>query len=123
MQLPGADWQAAPFSVVLQVSATCRFCNESMPFYKRLTDARQSQGAKTPVMVATADAVDVMRKHLEERQVTVDKVLHARLEDFGTGTPTVYIVDSKGVVRRAFLGELDSSGQQELLSIVQTGKL
>jgi hypothetical protein len=123
VKLPGADWQAAPFSVLLQISSTCRFCNESMPFYKQLITARQAKAAKVPLIVASGDAVAVMRKYLEDRQVIVDKVLHSRLESLGTGTPTVYIVDSKGLVRRAFIGELDSSGEKELLSIVEGGKV
>jgi hypothetical protein len=123
VQLPGADWQAAPFSVLLQLSSTCRFCNESMPFYKQLIAARDAQAGKAPIIVASADAVAVMRQHLEDRQVLVDKVLYSRLDAFGTGTPTVYVVDSKGVVRRVFVGKLDSPGEKELLSIVETGKL
>jgi hypothetical protein len=94
-----------------------------MPFYKQLMAARQAQAAKVPVIVASSDAVAVMRKHLEDQHLVVDKVLHSRLESFGTPTPTVYIVDSKGVVRRAFIGELDSSGQKELLSIIESGKV
>ena len=123
VKLPGADWQAAPYSVVLQLSSTCRFCNESMPFYQRLVAARQAQGAKMPLIVASSDAVAVMRKHLEDQQVAVDKVLHSRPGLFDTGTPTVYIVDSKGTVKRAFVGKLDSSGEKELLSIVERGKV
>jgi hypothetical protein len=94
-----------------------------MPFYKQLIAARQAQAAKVPVIVASRDAVAVMRKHLEDRQLIVDKVLHSRADSFDTGTPTVYIVDSRGLVRRAFIGELDSSGEKELLSIVGRGKL
>jgi len=123
IKLPGADWQAAPLSVLLQISTTCDFCNRSMPFYKTLMETRQSLAAKVPVIVASQDAVDVMRKHLEEEQVSVDKVLHSRAGLFATPTPTVYIVDSKGVVKKAFVGELDASGRQELLSIVQRGKV
>lgn len=123
VKLPGADWQAAPVSVLLQISSTCHFCNDSMPFYRQLMAARQSAGAKVPVIVASADAVAVMQEHLAEQQVSVDRVLHSRLEGFGTVTPTVYIVDSKGLVKRVFVGELNSSGQKELLSIVQRGKV
>ncbi|HUI80946.1 MAG TPA: hypothetical protein VLY24_23640 [Bryobacteraceae bacterium] len=121
VELPGADWQAAKFSILLQISSTCRFCEESMPFYRRLAAARQA--TKIPVIVASADAVAVMRKHLEDQQVIVDKVLHSRLAAFGTGTPTIYIVDSAGLIKRVFLGELDSSGEKELLSIVEHGKV
>jgi hypothetical protein len=123
VKLPGADWQSAPVSVVLQISSTCHFCNESMPFYRQLIAARQAAGAKVPVIVASADAVAVMRQHLAEQQVSVDKVLHSRMEGFGNLTPTVYIVDSKGMVKRVFVGELDPSGEKELLSIVQRGKV
>jgi hypothetical protein len=123
VNLPGADWRSAPFSVLLQISSTCHFCDESMPFYRQLITVRQSQAVKMPVIVASQDAVAVLRKHLEDRQVVVDKVLHSRLDSFGTGTPTVYIVDSKGMVRRVFIGKLDSSGEKELLSIVERGKV
>lgn len=123
LKLPGADWQSAPVSVLLQISSTCHFCNDSMPFYRQLVAARQAAGAKVPVIVASADAVAVMQQHLADQQVSVDKVLHSRLEGFGTVTPTVYIVDSKGMVRRVFVGELDPSGEKELLSIVQRGKV
>jgi len=123
VNLPGADWHAAPVSVLLQISSTCHFCTESMPFYRQLAAARAASAAKVPVIVASADAVAVMQKHLEEQQVTVDKVLHSRLSAFGTGTPTVYIVDYKGVVKRVFAGKLDSSAEKELLSIVERGKV
>ena len=123
IRLPGADWQAAPVSVLLQISSTCHFCNDSMPFYRRLMAARQASTAKVPVIVASADAVAVMRQHLADEQVSVDKVLHSRLEGFGVVTPTVYIVDAKGMVKRVFVGELDSAGQKELLSIVERGKV
>jgi len=123
VKLPGADWQAAPLSVLLQLSTTCDFCNESMPFYKQLMATRQAQAAKVPVIVVSRDAVDVMRKHLEDQQVSVDKVLHSRMESLGTITPTIYLVDSRGTVRRAFVGELDSSGEKELLAIIERGKV
>jgi hypothetical protein len=123
VKLPGADWQAAPVSVLLQISSTCDFCNESMPFYKQLMATRQAQAAKVPVIVVSRDAVDVMRKHLENQEVTVDKVLHSRMESLGTVTPTIYVIDSKGLVKRVFVGELDSAGEKELLSIVERGKV
>jgi hypothetical protein len=123
VKLPGADWQSAPVSVLLQISSTCHYCNDSMPFYRQLMAARQSSTAKIPVIVASADAVTVMQQHLADEQVGVDKVLHSRMEGFGTVTPTVYIVDSKGMVKRVFVGELNSSGQKELLSIVERGKV
>ena len=123
VDLPGANWQAAPLSVVLQISSTCHFCQESIPFYQQLMATRDSQAAKVPVIVASADAVAVMRQYLEDHQVAVDEVLHSRLGAFHTGTPTIFIVDSRGIVKRVFVGELDPSGQKQLLSIVERGRV
>src|SRR5580700_4185553 len=55
VKLPGADWQSAPVSVLLQISSTCHFCNDSMPFYRQLMATRQASAAKVPVIVASAD--------------------------------------------------------------------
>lgn len=123
VNLPGADFQSAPLSVLLEISSTCHFCDESMPFYKQLMAVRQAQASKVPVIVASRDAVAVMRKHLEDQQVAVDKVLHERPADSVSVTPTIYIVDSNGLVKRAFIGKLDSSGEKELLSIIERGKV
>ena len=123
MKLPGADWQSAPVSVSLQISSTCHFCDESMPFYRQLMAARQNGAAEVPVIVASRDAIDVMRGHLDDQQVAVDKVLHSRMDGFAPVTPTVYVVDSKGKVERAYVGKLDPSGEKELLAIVQRGRV
>ena len=123
VSLPGANWQSAPVSVLLEISSTCPYCNASMPFYRQLMAARQSASAKVPVIVASADAVGVMQKHLADQQVSVDKVLHSPPEAFDTGTPTVFVVDNKGIVRRAFVGQLDSTREQQLLGIVERGKV
>jgi Redoxin len=123
VKLPGADWQAAPLSVLLEISSTCPYCNASMPFYRQLMAARQAAAAKVPVIVACRDAVAVMQKHLADEQVAVDRVLHSRMAAFPTGTPTVFIVDSKGMVKRVFVGKLDSGGEKQLLAIVERGKV
>ena len=123
VSLPGANWQSAPVSVLLEISSTCPYCNASMPFYRQLMAARQAAGAKIPVLVASADAVAVMQKHLADQQVSVDKVLHSPPEGFDTGTPTVFVVDNKGVVKRAFVGQLDATREQQLLGIVERGKV
>jgi hypothetical protein len=124
IRLPGVDWQATPMTVVLQISSNCHFCNESMPFYHKLVEARHRQGDRVGLIVASQDGIRLMQDHLAGQQLIVDKVLHARLDSMGlTGTPTILLVDARGVVKRTFLGKLDSSGERQLLSIVERGKV
>lgn len=124
VKLPGADWNAARLTVLLQLSSTCHFCNESMPFYQTLGAVREHQAGRFQLIVATSDSVGVMERHLAERQVNVDKVLHSRLESIGNGfTPAVFVVDSGGLVKQAFIGKLDPPGEKKLLSILEAGKM
>jgi len=124
LQLSGVDWGAAPVTVLLHISSTCHFCNESMPFYQRLAAVRHQPGSRMALVVSSQDPVSVMENHLVEENVAVDKVLHARLDSVGVrGTPTALILDSQGIVRRAFRGKLDASREKELLAIATAGRL
>jgi hypothetical protein len=123
VKLAGVDWQAAPLTVLLHLSSTCHFCNESMSFYRTLAETHQRQGFRTALIVSSPDPVSVMEDHLAQERVAVDRVVHDRLDSIGVaGTPTVLIVDSRGVVRRTFGGKLDASREKELLSIVERGQ-
>jgi hypothetical protein len=63
-----------------------------------------------------------MQQHLAEHSIAVDHVTQSELNSLGIiGTPTVLIVDSHGVVQRAFLGKLVSRDEQEVLSILERG--
>lgn len=120
--LPGMDWHAAQLNVVLQISATCHFCNESMPFYQTLAAACKRKGTNVALVVSSQDAVPAIQDHLREKQVTVDKVLHSRAGDLGiNATPTILVVNSQGIVKQAFVGKLDGYKEQEVLSIVERG--
>jgi hypothetical protein len=124
VKLAGVDWQAAPLTVVLHLSSACHFCNESMPFYQTLATAHQHQGSRTALIVSSQDPVSVMEDHLAQEHVAVDKVVHSQLDTIGvSGTPTVLIVDQRGVVKRTFRGKLDASREKELLSIVNRGQI
>ena len=122
LSLPGMDWNAAPLNIVLQISATCHFCSESMPFYQRLAAACNRQGGKAKLVVSSQDAVRTMQDHLGQQHVVVDNVLQSRMDALGIiATPTILVVDSRGVVKRVFVGKLDESREREMLSIVERG--
>jgi hypothetical protein len=122
VKLSGVDWQAAPLTVLLHLNSNCHFCKESMPFYQKLAATHQQRGPGTALIVSSQDSVRVMEEYLAKEQVTVDKVLQAQLDSIGVaGTPTVLIVDSQGVVKRAFQGKLNQAREKELLSIIERG--
>jgi hypothetical protein len=60
-----------------------------------------------------------MQRYLSENEVMVGEIL-ASPPDRAI-TPTIFVVDSSGIVKRLFVGKLDSSREDELLSIIRKG--
>src|ERR1051326_4717827 len=78
--LAGVDWHAAPITVLLQLSSTCHYCNDSMPFYQQLAAIRKGQFSQTALIVSSQDSVPTREDHLAKQHVAVDKIVHARLD-------------------------------------------
>src|SRR5690242_18632124 len=69
VELPDVDWGGAGLTVVLDLSPTCHFCNDSMPFYQKLVAVRRRKGNGELVLVTSRAPVESMEKHLKEKQV------------------------------------------------------
>ena len=122
ISVSGVDWHSAPLTLVLHLSSTCPYCDQSMPLYQKLAAARAQHKANVALVVSSVDDVETMQKHLAQRQVSVDRVISDNLDSSRIAiTPGLLIVDSSGLVVRAFFGKLDHSGETELLRIVERG--
>ena len=107
--LPEALWTGSSKNVVLLLSTRCRFCAESIPLYRELSQARkQAPGGGFSLLVASFDPPSRMQNYLDQENVSVDNVFPAQGGFVGVSvTPAIFIVDSNGVVQRAFFGRLN----------------
>jgi hypothetical protein len=121
LDVPGVKWSAAPVNVAFFISTQCHFCAASMPFYKKVSESRDR--ARVALSVLSPDPTGDMEKWLSDQSVAVDGVYAAPHNPGLRGTPTLLIVDAGGIVRRVFIGELDSAREQEFLQIVKTGSI
>jgi thioredoxin-related protein len=111
---PGADR-----TLVVALSPTCHFCNESMPFYKTLVDQRNQ--SKSPVKVVAAvpmaEAREPEQKNLADHGVQPDAVVPVDFAKIKVpGTPTVLLVDNQGKVLDVWVGKLTDSRQKQVLA-------
>jgi len=104
------------------MSTNCHFCQESTPFYREITDAQRTRRPGVSLSVFSVESPDVMKQYLANEHIAVDGVykLPPSITGF-TGTPTWFILDANGIVRRVFIGKLDGAKEKELLKIVQVG--
>lgn len=116
----GADWKSSKLNAVLFINTHCRFCNESMPFYRQLARERRSRRMEDmALLVLSYEKPEEVEKALAREQVAVDRIYRVS-SDFGLrSTPALLFIDSDGVVKRGFQGRLDASREREVLQVIR----
>lgn len=120
---PGVDWNNSSGTLVLALSTACRYCTDSLPFYKKLSEsaARQS-GIK--LVAAFPQSVEESTIYLKDKGVSVDLVLNRQPNDLNVaGTPTLILVDERGAVVNSWVGKLPPEKEAEVVeSMLETLK-
>jgi hypothetical protein len=114
--LPGVDWAKHGETLVFVLSRDCRYCTQSAPFYQRLT--REAAGRPGLYLLAVLpQEVEDGKKYLSELGVSVNEVRQASPSTTGAGvTPTLILVDGKGIVKNSWVGQLATPEENEVLS-------
>ncbi len=110
------DWKSGKKTLIMYVSTTCHFCNESSPFYKRLVE-KYSDGKNIRLVAVMPQPVEEARTHLKNLGVNIQDVYSSPLSSIGvTATPTLLLVDQNGVVSETWRGKLTSDRETEVLN-------
>lgn len=119
LPLPGAGFEAFDRTAVLWISTTCRYCTESVPFYRQLAAKRHDRENRVGLIVASYEPADSLERYLAQHDIVVDAVFTVptgvRTVE---GTPTITIVDARGTVVAVRAGLLTAEGEREVLSVL-----
>ena len=108
-------------ALVVAVSPTCHFCNDSLPFYKRLVDERNQKSSPVKFIAAVPNEKDKSEeaKKFADAGVQPDGVVPI---DFASikvpGTPTLMLVDNNGKVLNVWIGKLNESVEKDVLEVL-----
>jgi hypothetical protein len=108
--------------LVLAISATCHFCEESAPFYRSL-GALRSQGVNFKLIAALPQNQSAAEDYLKQRGISADAVvaLHP-LAGLGIATtPTLILVGGSGQVESVWVGLLDKKRQAQVIAGLKEG--
>jgi thioredoxin-related protein len=118
--LPGYRFGDHEKTLVLAIRKGCHFCEESLPFYKRLVELEKSNSLHAHVLAVMPDDKDSASKALQSSGAVVDGIFSQPLDSLKvSGTPTLLLLDSKGRVERAWIGQLNPQGEKELIATVE----
>jgi hypothetical protein len=107
------NWHDSPKNVVLVLSTTCHFCKESSGFYRKLVEDCRSHAKTVAFFPQTPQEAQA---YLNAENVQVDEIKHADFQSLQVGgTPTLLLVDSKGIVQKVWLGKLSEAKEKEVL--------
>ena len=116
ISLQDVNWGAQKRTLLMALSDTCRFCTESAEFYKKLAQERAKHDDVRIIAVLPQD-VSAGQAYLNKLGVAVDQVKQSPLDAVGVkATPTLILVDDKGVVTASWVGKLPPDKESEVLN-------
>jgi thioredoxin-related protein len=120
-----ADWQSSTATIAIFLSSSCHFCEASVPFYARLLLAsREAHDRAIPVIAISAEPREDLKRHFAAEQLEFSEVYQIPFpNNLLRATPTLMVIDKRGTIQRAVVGQLPVSRQTEFLEFVRTGNL
>lgn len=98
----------------------CHFCEESLPFYVRLEHSKSIAAHAVTFIAVFPDPLDRAEEMLRNANLNIPVRSGATLSSYGVrGTPTLVLTDSNGRIAHTWLGKLDASGEQSVMTALQ----
>lgn len=114
IHVSGIDFPRSRASVLLVMSKTCHFCEESLGFYRTLAGEVQGRFDLLAVLPQPRPEAEA---YLKAAGVPATQVASAPPAQVGvTGTPTLVLLDRSGKVQEVWIGLLDGDRQAQVRS-------
>jgi thioredoxin-related protein len=117
--LPAYNWKAHERTLVLALRNGCHFCEDSMPFYRRLAKLEQSNQIGAHLIAVFPDDPAVVRQVVETQQLMIEVLPGTELGQVKVqATPTLILVDEQGRVSKVWMGELPAAEEAEVIAAI-----
>jgi peroxiredoxin len=118
IELAGVDFTKSDKTLLLVIRSTCKYCTESMPFYKGLAGNRVLK-SNVRIVGVSPDEIPVSEAYLGQYQLKLSGVVKIPLGALKVrGTPTAILVDRNAVIKQVWPGLLDEVRQQEVIRAI-----
>lgn len=109
-------------TLLMVVSSSCRFCTESMPFYRRLVASRQSEGLDVQIVAlyVASDTEESVRRYFEAFDIIPDRILPFSMKHLNriAGTPSLVLLDASNTVIGSWRGKLNRAAEEDVIAAI-----
>jgi hypothetical protein len=113
------NWAGNKQTLLLVLRNGCHFCTDSAEFYRRLAKEPASR-TNTKLVAVLPGTVDDSRSYLDGLGVPISTVRQAGLGALRvSGTPTLLLVNDKGVVTKSWVGQLPACKEAEVVAALR----
>ena len=120
LTLPAASTnEGQSASLLLVLSAQCRFCTESMPFYRALSALPVVTSGRVHLSVVSLQPLEPMRAYLDEHRLAAASIMTVSESGvYVRGTPTIVLTSRDGVVVNTWSGLLPEYEEKNVVKAV-----
>lgn len=116
LQINDIDFSESEQNLLLVLSTTCRYCSESMPFYRSIATLNSERRRLRMIGVFSGE-MDASIKFLTEYELALDRVIKAGTAEIKVaGTPTLVLTNRDGVVLDVWYGKLKPDREKEFMN-------
>lgn len=106
-------------SVILILNTECKFCDESVGFYNRLSQSGFN-GDSRQVVALFLQSEEIVNQYVLDHNLLTRNIPSASFSKRRVGaTPTVVLIDGNRVVEKAWFGRLKPEQEQEVINALR----
>jgi hypothetical protein len=110
------DIGAARRAVVLYLNSGCKYCTESMDFYRRLGEWRTQDPRAATIVVVGRESESSLRSYTLAHGLKADKVISVKDGDLKlSSTPSLLLVSREGKIQNIWYGRLSPTDEQAVM--------
>lgn len=115
LNIDGVDWSQNSKTIVLALSSNCGHCTTSLPFYQKLV--RLTAQSNTKIVAVFNQPLKEGQEYLAKHGVQINEIIQKDFKNINVkGTPTLIIVNDKGIITDYFVGAVNESREADILS-------
>jgi hypothetical protein len=116
VELPGAAPVSLQPTLVLALSKNCRFCQESVGFYQKLTAFKNSSPQGLRMVAVLPQSKEEAESYVKEHGIGADEVISMEVSKLGVrGTPTLLLLDGQNKLEEIWVGKLNDSQESQVM--------